>query len=1033
MHYTSLGIYLTSCKQFNYDLMKDLIPIQRNWYRDFNLCSFQHIVKYLIIFCTTFLFFSPNLLGQTNHSLRGLLVNSTHEPISGASVTGSDGISVSSDANGNFTIELSKPDASISISHVSYDTRVVKLNGETFLRIVLQSIENTLDEVVVVGYGTQKKSNVTGAISSVNVKELESKPVLNVVEALQGTTPGLTIQQSTSQPGSRPAINIRGINTLNNNDPMVIIDGIIGDIQNVNMSDIENISVLKDASSAAIYGSRASNGVILITTKRGNKDSSIIRYNLNLASQTPTFLPSIVEPWVYAELRNEALYNSGRPVQFSADQIMDFKQNYKNTNWMKEIYKETSPQSAHDLSISGGNNKTTYLVSGAYTQQESMLKGPDYGLDRANFRSNIESQVTDRFKIGLLAAYARNTIKDHAYWTEWIIEQATRMPSIYPILNADGTYNYPSGSNSNALARLEKGGLRSSANDDLSGILNAEFKILDGLKLKGMLGSQLYYNRLKENRAAIPGSGDLENRSTNSSQKIQNITSNLLLSYDKNWGAHTLSSLAGFSYEGGTDNRFETFRIKDSNDFDIMGGLQTTNTGNQEWQSEWSIYSFLMRLNYDYANKYMLELNIRDDFSSKFRKGNRSAWFPSMSVGWRISEEDFYSENLKNILPSVKLRTSWGLVGNNRIADYQYQATVNVVQGYNFGNTMFPVASFDAVNPDLRWETTSMFNIGADLGLLKNKLTLSAEYYVNDTYDILIAIPVPSLYGAGAPIQNAGRVQNKGWEVAARYLFNTGNVNHTLSANISDSKNKVIDIKGTEWISGFDVNTIVREGYPIHSYYAYRADGFFQNNEEVSSGPHLTGITPKPGDIRYIDKNGDGTIKEDDDRFILGNRFPRILYGINYAANWNSLDFSMFWQGVGQRNVWMRGESVEAFHNNNEGPVFDFHIDRWTTMNPHATYPRLTVGAESANNATKSSFWIDNAAYLRLKNIQLGYTLPSEWTNKVSLNSIRIYSSIQNALTITKMKGGWDPEASDGSGRIYPVNRTFSLGLSVNF
>ncbi|NGM73637.1 SusC/RagA family TonB-linked outer membrane protein [Sphingobacterium sp. SGL-16] len=1014
--------------------MKDLLPIKRNWYRNPNLCTFQKNVKYYIAFCITFLLLNLNLSAQTDsHLLQGVIVNSVNDPISGATLKTSNGITTVSDIKGNFRIELPSSNSSITITHVSYDTKVINVKGEKFLQIVLESNENTLDEVVVVGYGTQKKSNVTGAISSVNVKELENKPVINVVEALQGTTPGLTIQQSTSQPGSRPAINVRGINTLNNNDPMVIIDGIIGDVQNVNMSDIENISILKDASSAAIYGSRAANGVILITTKRGNKDSSTIRYNFNLASQTPTFLPNIVEPWVYAEMRNEALFNSGRPVQFSAGQIMDFKQNYPNTNWMKEIYKEKSPQSAHDLSILGGNNKTTYLISGAYTQQESMMQGPDYGLDRANFRSNVETEVSDRFKINLLASYARNTIKDHAYWTEWIIEQATRMPSIYPIVNPDGSYNYPSGSNSNSLARLEKGGLRSTANDDLSGIVNAEFKILDGLTLKGMLGSQLYYNRLKENRSAIPGSGDSENRSTNSFQKIQNITSNLLLNYAKSWENHTLSALGGFSYEGGTDNRFETFRIKDSDDFDIMGGLQTTNTGNQEWQSEWSIYSFLMRVNYDFANKYMFEFNIRDDISSKFRKGNRSAWFPSMSAGWRISEEKFYAEGLKNILPSLKLRSSWGLVGNNRIADYQYQATVNVVQGYNFGDTMFPVSSFDAVNPDLRWETTSMFNIGADIGLLNNSLNLTAEYYVNDTYDILIAIPVPSLYGAGAPIQNAGKVQNKGWEFSARYLFNTGNVNHTVSANISDSRNEVIDIKGTEWISGFDVNTIVREGYPIHSYYAYRANGFFQNDEEVANGPHLSGVTPKPGDIRYIDKNGDGIIKEDDDRFILGNRFPRILYGLNYAANWKGLDFSMFWQGVGQRNVWMRGESVEAFHNNNEGPVFDFHLDRWTPLNPNATYPRLTIGAESANNATKSSFWIDNAAYLRLKNIQLGYTLPTIWSNKISLKSLRIYSSVQNAFTITQMKGGWDPEASDGSGRIYPVNRTFSMGLNVNF
>lgn len=988
-----------------------------------------------VILSVCFLILSLALHAQeSKNSIEGIVVDINDEAIIGASVKESGTTNGTiTDIDGRFTLDVSSLNATLTISYIGYESQQVPVSGKNNLRITLIEKNRELDEIVVVGYGTQKKVNLSGAVSSVDMKELESKPVINVVEALQGTTPGLTIQQSNSQPGSRPSINIRGINTLNNNDPMVIIDGIQGDIQNVNMADIENISVLKDAASAAIYGSRASNGVILITTKKGSKGTTRVSYDYTYALQTPTFMPDIVDSWVYAELRNEALVNSGRPIQFSSEQIKNYRLNGPNSNWMKEIYKSSAPQQTHNLSITGGNDKTTYLVSGAYTDQESMLKGPNYGLERYNFRTNIETQVSERFKFSVLAAYARNAVKDHAYWTEWLIEQVTRMPSIYPIKDENGNYNYPGGSNSNALARLEQGGTRKSWNDDLSGVINAEFKIIDGLKLRGMVGAQLYYNRMKENRKAIPGSGDQENRMTNSSQRTQNITANLILSYDKKWGNHTLSAMGGYSYEGSTDNRFETFRLVDELNHDIMGGLQTSNTGNQEWQTEWSIYSAFFRLNYNFKEKYLFEFNIRDDVSSKFRKGNRSAWFPSLSAAWRVSEENFYPESLKNIMPSAKIRSSWGLVGNNRIDDYRYQATVNVSQGYNFGNTMYSVAAFDAVNPDLKWETTRMFNIGADLSFLNNALTFSGEYYVNDTYDILITIPVPGLYGGGSPIQNAGKVQNKGWELSARYNLKTGKVNHTISANLSDSKNKVTDLKGTYWINGYDVTTIVKEGYPIDSYYAYRWDGYFQNEGEVAKGPYLDGITPKPGDIRYLDKNGDGVIKEDDDRFVLGNRFPRFLYGFNYAAEWNGFDFSMFWQGVGQRKVWLRGESVEAFHNNNEGPVFGFHIDRWTPENPDASYPRLTVGAESANNAAKSNFWIENAAYLRLKNVQLGYTLPSKLTNKLSISRLRIYTSIQNALTFCDMKGGWDPETTDGGGRIYPVNRTYSIGLNLNF
>ena len=326
-----------------------------------------------------------------------------------------------------------------------------------------------------------------------------------------------------------------------------------------------------------------------------------------------------------------------------------------------------------------------------------------------------------------------------------------------------------------------------------------------------------------------------------------------------------------------------------------------------------------------------------------------------------------------------------------------------------------------------------MLNIGVDASILNNNLTLSADYFENMTRDILIDLPVPGTFGGGAPIQNAGKVKNYGWEISASHNATFGKFKQVVSFNISDSQNEVVDTKGTEWINGEDINTIIREGYPINSYYAYRSDGYFQNEDEVAKGPHLDGITPKPGDIRYIDKDGDGLIKADDDRFVLGNSFPRFTYGFNYALKWRDLDFSMLWQGVGRRSVWMRGESVEAFHNNNEGPVFDFHLDRWTPTNPNASYPRLTVGTESANNASKSDFWIKDAAYIRLKNAQIGYTIPAMAIQKAGIKTFRIYASVQNALTFTNMIGGWDPETADGSGRIYPVARTFSLGLNLKF
>lgn len=991
---------------------------------------------YFVFFLTICFFLGANttLSAQQNTlQIKGTIVSEEDkEPIIGATILeiGTSNGTVS-DLDGNFQM-LVTSNATLRIAYVGCKTQNIQVKNDTPLKIRLVSESFTLEDVVVVGYGTQKKVNLTGAVASVSMKELENRPVTNVVEALQGTTPGLVIQQSNSQPGSRPSINVRGVNTLNNNDPMVLIDGIIGDIQNVNPSDIESISVLKDASSTAIYGSRASNGVILITTKKGTKGAPQVTYDFLYGLQTPTALPDIADSWVYAELRNEALANSGKSIQFTPDQIRGFRENGPNVNWMKEIFKSAAPQQSHNLSVSAGDEKTTYMASMGYMNQNSLFEGPDYGMERINMRLNMESKLSERLKVNVSIGYARNKITDHAYWTEWILEQAIRMPPIYPIKDEDGNYTLPSGSNTNALARLEEGGYRENKNDDLSGVVNAQYKLMDGLMLKGMVGGQLYNNRMHENRKSIPGTGDKENRLTENSERIQNLTTNLILTYDKTFNkAHTLGAMVGYAYEGGWNNKFETYRIVDSPDYDIMGGAQSKNTGNQGWASDWSIYSAFLRLNYNFKEKYLFEFNLRDDLSSKFAKGNRSGLFPSLSGAWRISEENFYSDNLRNIMPSLKLRSSWGLVGNNRIDDYQYQSSVSVSNGYNFGNNVVNTAWFEASNPDLKWETTQMFNVGTDISFLNNALTLSADYFVNDTYDILIKIPVPGVYGGGAPIQNAGKVRNSGWELALRYNLKTGDFNHTFSGNLSDSKNKVLDVKGTRWINGTDINTIVQEGYPINSYYAYRWDGFFQNEAEVANGPQLPGITPKPGDIRYIDKNDDGLIKEDDDRFVLGNPYPRFTFGFNYSVQWKGFDFSMLWQGVGQRSIWIRGESAEAFHNNNEGPVFNFHIDRWTPNNTDATYPRLTVGAESNNNAAKSDFWIQNAAYLRLKNIQMGYTLPKTLTRKISIQNLRVFATIQNALTFSNMKGGLDPETS-GS-RVYPVSRVYSLGLNLKF
>ena len=956
------------------------------------------------------------------------------EPVIGATVL-VKGVSTgtATDMDGNFTLNVTSK-VVLVVSSIGYETQEVPVNGRKLINVVLKSDVVALKDVVVVGYGVQKKVNLTGAVSSLSTDELEGKPIANVLEAMQGTTPGLVIQQGTSTPGSVPSINIRGLNTMNNNDPLVIIDGIEGSLANLNPADIEQVSILKDASSTAIYGSRASNGVVLVTTKKGKAGKVEISYDFMYGVQQPTSLPKIADSWVYAELYNEAAVNSGRSAKFTPEQIAQYRNGGPNVNWVKELYNRNSPQSSHSVSMTGGNDQLSYMASLGYLDQSSMFMGPDYGYKRYNARLNVSHKVTKNFTLNLTSQFARNDIKEHAYWTEWIIEQANRMPPIYPIKNEDGSYNYPAGSNSNGLQRLEEGGYRQNVNDELLGTIQAEWEVYKGLKLIGSAGGRVWNNKLHENRKAFEGTGDSENKLTEQFYRSKNITTNLMVTYNTKIGKHSIGGLLGYAYEGFSEKQFSTSRLTEDSKYDIfvgdLSGDKVSNTGSA---SDWAIYSGFARATYNYDEKYLLEFNIRNDYSSYFAKGNRSGVFPSFSAGWRISEENFWSV-LKPYVPSLKIRGSWGLVGNNRIGAYQYMQTVSVKNGISFGDKLAQTAEFASANPDLKWETTRMANIGFELGLLNNDLNITFDCFNNRTKDILVNLPVPGLFGNGAPIQNAGKVETRGWELSVNYRLKTGPVVHNFAGNISDSFNEVIDTRGTEIIGGSDVQTIIKEGYPLYSYYAYRSDGFFQNEEECQKGPHLEGITPKPGDIRYLDKNGDGVIKPDDDRFIVGNDFPRYTFGFTYGLEYKGFDFSMMWQGVGRRNKWMRGESVEAFHNNNEGPVMDFHQDRWTPNNPDATYPRLTMGAESANNAAKSDFWIQDAKYLRLKNAQIGYTFPQQWMKKLYVKNLRIFASVQNPLTFTKMKGGWDPEyTGDGSGRAYPVARVYSFGLNVKF
>ncbi len=965
-------------------------------------------------------------------------------PLPGASVLEKGtGNAVSSDSDGKFLINLTTNPAVLVISYVGYVTSTVDVGARSNVDVVLSPNVNQLEDVVVIGFGTKKKVNLTGAVSEISAADIDGKPVANAYQALQGEASGLIIQQTTSQPGSVSSINIRGINTINGNAPLVIVDGVPGSLNNINPNDIQSISILKDAASAAIYGSRAASGVILVTTKNGKEGKAKFVYSVMSGMQEATNFPKFANSWQYATLRNEALANSGMAPAFTQQQILNFRQNGPNINWNEALYKDFAMQSSHNLSLSGSDNGLNYMVSLGYLDQESMFKGPDYGYQRYNARMNFDKKVNEKLKVGARMSFARNDIKDHAYYTDFIIEPTVRTPPIYNIIDENGNYTLVSGSNSNPLAQLEQGGATTYQNDEFLATFTIDYEPVKNLIFRGVLGGNSVSNKMHQFRRSIafqyPGGGNNQNSVSDSYSRTLYVNPYLTATYKKTFSEkHNFEVLAGTSSERSKTEFFGVSGLNvPGNTFGVINNTQelqrngTFGSGN-----EWSISSVFGRLGYIFSDKYLFEANIRYDGSSRFSSENRWGVFPSVSAGWVVSEESFF-EPLQDVVSFAKIRASWGQVGNQDINDlYGYQSLVSTSSNvYAFGSQSAQGAYYSVSNGNRTWETTTMKNLGVDFSFLNRKIDLSFDVFDNLTEDILLQLPVPAAYGLGQPFQNAGSVKNSGWEVSLGYKFNTGDFRHGVKFNLSDTQNIVKNFRGREYVNGSDVQTILKEGYPVNSYYALWSRGFYNSSEEVAqSATPIFATNVKPGDIRYVDRNNDGKIDYENDRFIFGNSFPRYTYGFTYDLTYKHWDFSFFIQGVGKRQQWLRGEIVEAFHNNNEGPVLENHLDRWTPNNLDASYPRLTVGAESVNNAARSDFYIHDAHYLRLKNAQLGYTLNKEDFPFAGIESLKIFATGFNLLTVSPLtKFGVDPENVDNNGRAYPVARVWSLGMNINF
>lgn len=954
----------------------------------------------------------------------------------------------------------------LQFSFVGYTTQEVPVKDKRIFFITLQPENKDMNEVVVVGYGTQRKISVTGAVDAISKKAIEDRPVTNVLLALQGTSPNLIIQQTNFEPGQPVNLNIRGLGTTGDNTPLVVIDGIPGgDINLLNPNDIESVSILKDAGSAAIYGSRSANGVILVTTKKGRKNQRpVVNYTGIYGMQSPRITYKPVHAWENAYYKNVSLVNSGLQPVFTPEQIQQYK-TQGDGDWQLENILHDAPQQTHNLSITGGGETNTYMLSLGYLDQRSNFIGPDYGLQRYNVRFN-QTVEWGNFKLNTILSYAKNKIKDHSSVSSNLVVDAGRVPLYYNFQDSAGNYLInPVSAQYNPKGILEKGGYRLLDNNEIFGNFTGEYAITRDLKIRGVFGGTVTNNSTYQRVMEVdflPSSSYGQDRSvTNHDYKSLFTNLQLMAEYAKVFGkVHDVRVLVGVSNESfkGEDNQLvktQTDALGLPTSATVIDPVNSyTSNGTDPYGNpatiETSLNSGFGRASYSYKDKYFAEFNFRVDGSSKFAAHNRWGFFPSGAVAWRVTEEDFL-RYVRDRIGDLKLRVSYGILGNQNIAAYRYQTNFTTYQGaYGFNNTPVSGASYVLGNADVTWERAATFNIGADLTILNRKLNLSLDYFDKTTSDILGARQdIPSVFGvSNLPPYNIAEVRNRGWEVRASYTLTGRYLTQTFTVNLADNLNELRKLSGgeSEQVQQMEEYQIVRRvGQPITVYQGYKTNGFFQTLDDVNKYPHFAGTTVTPGDLKFKDRNGDGVIDQND-KYILGNPFPRYTFGFTYTASIKGFDILLFVQGVGKRDEMIRGELVEPFHVGYSGTMYTHQTDFWTPTNPHAARPKLAENGSPSNTnnyRTGSDLFLFNAAYARLKNLQVGYTLPSSLTRKARIQKARVYFTGQNLVTLSKLNF-LDPEITEfnnntgfgvgaNSGRNYPLPIFTGFGIDVTF
>ncbi|WP_439482584.1 SusC/RagA family TonB-linked outer membrane protein [Cyclobacterium plantarum] len=984
--------------------------------------------------------------------VKGVVKDVNGEPIPGATVV-IEGMSTGTvtDIDGSFQLDV--PDgAVILISFIGYQSQRITPGNQTQLEITLEEDQKSLDEVVVVGYGVQEKLSVTNSLAAVSGEVLERRPVADFQQSLQGFAPGVTVVDQGGRPGNNNVnIRIRGITTLGNNNPLIIVDGIEQRINDINPNDIESVTVLKDASSAAIYGSRAANGVILVTTKRGKAGKINVSYDGYYALQDVTNRPEHMDVGSYLRLENVAHANAGRPIPYTDAYIQEYVANAPSPEYPLPYpyfrrdhlgMLDVAPQQNHTLAVSGGSEE----FNGRFSLRHQEIEGiaPNFSDELNEFRMNLDFKASEKIRFsGDLNYRTKNSIQPAGLSASGDGESRV----FQYILHASkfswpryetGEYGLGPQVN-NPLIFAELTGESRTINDYLTGSIKFDYEILPGLNFSTQYAlrndnrqiktfSDRYYNRDPLNGRVAQRQ---INRLTEFRSYLNEYTLNTLLNYTKTIESHTFTGLLGYSTIQNQSNQMSGFRQEFyNNDVQSLSQGSNENRDANGFDAEWGLRSYFARFNYNFSNKYFLELNGRYDGSSRFSADNRYSFFPSFSAGWRLSEENFWLD-LKETVNEFKLRGSRGATGNQAVGLYTYFETLSAIN-YSFNES--PVQGFaqsNLANQNLTWETTYQTNIGFDMGLFDDRLSVTFDYYNKLTDGILLQLPIPALIGLGAPVQNAGKVKNEGYEIGLN-LRGGQKLTYDLGLNFSDNTNEVLDLVNSgPYISGGTTapRFIIEEGLPINSHWGYLTDGVFQTQEEADNYPNLRPNTA-PGDVKYLDMNDDGIINEEDHQY-LGLSFPRFDFGMNGNFTYGNFDLFLQFQGASGHKTRLDGafQQIATYETFTHAIYTDNY---WTPENPNAEFPRPIKG-DPRNFQTSDTQLID-ASYLRLKNIVLGYSLPAVIIDKLAVERIRLYVGATNLLTFSELnRWDLDPEIPSGRGQYYPQVSMYSLGANVRF